>query len=95
MANAAKYGEPLKDICIRVDTQDEATVFQISNSVLASHLPDPAKLFQRYYRHDSVQALPGLGLGLSLVQAAAEKIGAVVNFSIEENTITFTLKVPS
>lgn len=95
MANAAKYGEPLKDICIRVDTQEEATVFQISNSVLSSHLPDPAKLFQRYYRHDSVQALPGLGLGLSLVQAAAEKIGAVVNFSIEENTITFTLKVPS
>lgn len=95
IANAAKYSEPLKDICIRVDAQEQATVFQISNSVLASHLPDPSKLFKRYYRHDSVQALPGLGIGLSLVQAAAEKIGAQVNFEIEQNTVTFSLKVPS
>lgn len=95
IANAVKYGEPLQDICIHVDAQDQYTLFQISNHVLSSHLPDPSKLFKRYYRHDSVQALPGLGIGLSLVQTAAEKIGAQVNFSIEQNTVTFTLKVPS
>lgn len=94
IGNAFKYAEPLKDILINVFVQDQATVFQIANSVNPSQLPDPSQLFKRYYRHDSVQALPGLGIGLSLVKTASEKIGAKVGFVIERNTITFTLKVP-
>jgi signal transduction histidine kinase len=58
-------------------------------------MPDPEKLFKRFYRHDHVQDLPGLGIGLSLVQTAAEKIGAHVGFDIEHHTITVTLKVPA
>jgi signal transduction histidine kinase len=94
IVNASKYAEPLKDIFIEVFEQNHATVFRIRNSVTPSQLPDPTQLFKRYYRHDSVQALPGLGIGLSLVKTASEKIGADVGFVIEQNTITFTLKVP-
>jgi signal transduction histidine kinase len=94
IGNAFKYAEPLKDILINVFVQDQTTVFQIANCVNPAQLPDPSQLFKRYYRHDSVQALPGLGIGLSLVKTASDKIGAKVGFVIERNTITFTLKVP-
>ena len=94
IVNAFKYAVPLKDILINVFVQDQKTIFQIANSVNPSQLPDQTQLFKRYYRHDSVQALPGLGIGLSLVKTASEKIGAEVGFVIERNTITFTLKVP-
>lgn len=95
MGNAAKYADAEKDILIKVSVQPDATVFQVRNQVPPAQMPDPEKLFKRFYRHDHVQDLPGLGIGLSLVQTAAEKIGAHVGFDIEHHTITFTLKVPA
>lgn len=95
IANAAKYAMPGHDISITVDAVSDQTIFQISNDVLHGQAPDPEQLFKRYYRHDSVQSMPGLGIGLSLVQAAANKIGAHVGFEIVQDTITFTLKVPA
>ena len=95
IANAAKYADAEEDILIKVLVQPDATVFQVRNQVPPAQMPDPEKLFKRFYRHDHVQDLPGLGIGLSLVQTAAEKIGARVGFAIEHHTITFTLKVPA
>lgn len=94
IANAVKYADATEAIHIEVFEQNQMTIFRISNSVDPSQLPDPTQLFKRYYRHDSVQALPGMGIGLSLVKAACEKIGAHIDFSMEQNNITFLLKVP-
>ena len=95
IANAAKYADAEEDILIKVSVQPDATVFQVRNQVPPAQMPDSEKLFKRFYRHDHVQDLPGLGLGLSLVLTAAEKIGAHLGFEIERHTITFTLKVPA
>jgi hypothetical protein len=40
-------------------------------------------------------SLPGMGLGLSLVKAAAAKIGATVDYLHDEETVTFSVKVPN
>jgi len=69
-------------------------VIEVTNTVEIDRSPDPAKLFQAYYRHNNVQEQPGMGLGLSLSKSAAEKINAKIEFSQCRHLITFSLKVP-
>jgi two-component system, sensor histidine kinase LadS len=69
-------------------------VFRISNRFPVNAKPDPEKLFQRYYRHDTFQPLAGMGIGLSLIKDAVEKIGSNISFELDDIQITFTLKVP-
>jgi signal transduction histidine kinase len=94
IANAYKYDAKAMPIHIQVSSQADATVFKIVNSIDPSIQPDPGKFFQRYYRHDNVQSLPGMGIGLSLVESAALKIGAKVTFHIEATQVAFTVEVP-
>ena len=94
ISNAYKYDARRLPICIRVFLQQDQTVISIANSIDPSIRPDEAKLFDRYYRHDGVQSLPGMGIGLSLVEGAAEKIQAKVSCQIESQLVTFTVEVP-
>ena len=109
--NAYKYGHAGGDIAISVKrintpsgspnksgsaTSEAASVcFEISNSVGTFGMPDQDRVFERYYRHPNSIAVPGMGLGLSLVKAAATKIGASVDFRLVRDTVTFTVKVPN
>jgi two-component system, sensor histidine kinase LadS len=109
--NAYKYGHAGGDISISVkrintssvgpnevgSTESEAAsvCFEISNAVGTFGMPDQDRVFERYYRHPNSIAVPGMGLGLSLVKAAAAKIGASVDFRLARDTVTFTVKVPN
>ena len=75
-------------------TGTDAVYFEISNAVGTFGMPDQDRVFERYYRHPNSIAVPGMGLGLSLVKAAAAKIGASVDFRHDRDTVTFTVKVP-
>ena len=59
-----------------------------------SQTGDPEKLFKRYYRHDSFQPVPGIGIGLTLVKDAAEKSASDINFQLEDDHIIFILSIP-
>ena len=76
---------------------NEATsvCFEISNAVGTFGMPDQERVFERYYRHPNSIPVPGMGLGLSLVKAAAAKIGASVDFRLARDTVTFTVRVPN
>lgn len=94
ISNACKYEDRRLPIRITVTCQSQATVVEIANSIDPSIRPDEGKLFDRYYRHDGVQSLPGMGIGLSLVLAAAEKIQAHVSCHIDDDLVTFKVEVP-
>ena len=94
ISNAYKYDARLKPIQLDVFSRSDATVFRITNAIDPSIEPDPAQFFQRYYRHNNVQSMPGMGIGLSLVESAAKKIGAHVTFEIEAAQVAFTVEVP-
>lgn len=89
VSNAYKYGNQDK-IDIRI-TQDSAGAVhvRIRNGISPENAPDEAQLFERYYRHANFEGQSGMGIGLSLVMSAAEKMGATVKFRQEEQTITF------
>jgi len=94
ISNAYKYHLKTDSILIRAYRQGSTVVLEVSNTVELEKSPDPARIFQAYYRHDNVQDQSGMGLGLSLVLAASEKINATINFAQHQNLVVFSLKVP-
>jgi signal transduction histidine kinase len=94
VSNAVKYAADYK---IRISIRDEpenVTCFRISNRVAAENHPDEARLFERYYRHPSVQSSPGMGIGLSLVNSAAQKMGAQVRYQKIDQDVVFEVRFP-
>ena len=70
------------------------TCFEISNPVATGSEPDESRLFERYYRHPSVQNHAGMGIGLSIVESAAKKIGAAVSYRMEASLAIFEVRIP-
>jgi two-component system, sensor histidine kinase LadS len=94
VSNAVKYSEDGK-INIRIaDEADSVTCFRISNRVADDNHPDEARLFERYYRHPSFQNSPGMGIGLSLVNSAAQKMGAKVSYQKIDQDVIFEVRFP-
>jgi signal transduction histidine kinase len=89
VSNAYKYGNQ-DQIDIRIQQDNLGAVhLDIRNGISPENVPDEAQLFERYYRHPNFEGQSGMGIGLSLVMSAAEKMGATVKFRQEEQTITF------
>ena len=107
LSNASKYSVPEASITVAVtllpgagtggaDAADVGlTCFEVSNEVAQGQEPDESRLFERYYRHPGVQEQPGMGIGLSLVQSAAEKIGASVSYRRQGQRVFFNVRIPN
>jgi signal transduction histidine kinase len=94
VSNAVKYAQDGK-IRISIHNEDsKTTCFRISNRVADDHHPDEARLFERYYRHPSFQNSPGMGIGLSLVNSAAQKMGAQVQYQKIDQDVVFEVRFP-
>ena len=94
VSNAVKYSTDGK---IKITIGHETpgiTSFSISNRVANESLPDENRLFERYYRHPNFQNHPGMGIGLSLVHSAAEKMGATVNYLHTDRDVVFEVRIP-
>lgn len=94
VSNAVKYASDGK---IRIDICHEPpdmTCFRISNRVADASVSDENRLFERYYRHPNFQNHPGMGIGLSLVHSAAEKMGATVRYQKGEQEVIFEVRMP-
>lgn len=107
ISNAYKYADHAEKIKITVascktfasvtdaEKNLNATCLEISNAVGIYAAPEEGRLFERYYRHPNAVDLSGLGIGLSLVQAAAQKIGSSVHYLHADGWVIFTVKVPN
>lgn len=94
VSNAVKYAADGK---IRISITLKAgpmTCFQIRNRVATESLPDENRLFERYYWHSNFQNHPGMGIGLSLVHSAAEKMGATVHYHQADQDVIFEVRIP-
>jgi signal transduction histidine kinase len=94
VSNAVKYSTDGK---IKISIGHETpgmTCFSISNRVANESLPDENRLFERYYRHPNFQDHPGMGIGLSLVHSAAEKMDATVSYLHTDQEVVFEVRIP-
>jgi len=88
---------------IRAQLHQHGTLFQFTIEDSGSGIPEQSmnKVFNRYSQHPTLdEGRKGLGLGLSIVCAAAHQHGGTVLFQQAENagckfTMTFALKQPS
>lgn len=94
VSNAVKYASEGKISIAIGDATPGMTFFRISNRVAEGSLPDENRLFERYYRHPNFQSHPGMGIGLSLVHSAAEKMGASVSYQKIDQKVVFEVRMP-
>lgn len=80
---------------LEVEQDAELTAVSFSNPVRAGEMPDTELMFERSYRADASRSGGSAGLGLFIVRLLAEKQGAQVSASAEENVLTLTMTFPS
>ena len=95
LSNALKYSPPDSLVEIQVVSRhaEPGTQIDISvtNEVGAAGVPDPSRLFERFYRAESARSQSGAGLGLWLSQSLAGALGTRIESQSQDNWISFTL----
>ena len=93
--NALKYSPPASTIwvAIQVDQAQQVAIW-IENEAGASGLPDPSRVFQKYYRSHRALAQIGSGLGLYMVQNLAQLLGGGITYEPEGSRARFRLWLP-
>ncbi len=100
LGNAYKYASTgrvnvtLSKVLNTPNIGDVSVVLKVSNEVTAENLPDQNQLFTRYYRHPNVMGISGMGIGLSLVKSAVERMGGEVGVEILDQQVTFSVHLP-
>ena len=101
--NAENYSPEGSLLHVRVGKAEgdrHMSVVEVANGVQDFCVPDPARVFERYYRSKGAHRTPGSGLGLFLVQGWVEAMGGHVacRLSVEESgkqEFTVSLRLPS
>lgn len=101
--NALKYGDPGKDISVKVRSNNHLKFghpqagFELTvvNAIGPAGKPDPASVFKRYYRASAARHLSGTGMGLHLVQTFAYLQQGAVQYRPSESHVEFALWLPA
>jgi signal transduction histidine kinase len=75
LSNAIKYSTPESTIAVGVAEEGEAALFFVENS--GDEIKDRGRLYERYYREDTVRG--GFGLGLSIIKEICDKNGIEID----------------
>jgi signal transduction histidine kinase len=100
--NALKHSPPDSPVNLRVQAKPDTTAYGpgirmvVRNNIGPAGLPDPARVFEKYYRGQGTSRLSGFGLGLYLVREIALQLGgqAVCVPQPDNNSIEFSLCLP-
>jgi signal transduction histidine kinase len=92
LTNALKYAAPDSlvelEICSQTTDHGKAIEFTVSNEVGAAGLPDPERLFERFYRAEAARNQSGAGLGLWLSQSLAHALSSQVFFTAHDGKVS-------
>ena len=95
LSNALKYSPPDSlvelELVSRQTEQGTHIDIRVTNEVGMAGVPDPSRLFERFYRTEGARNQSGAGLGLWLSQALAGALGTSLVSQTEDNRISFTL----
>ncbi|MGZ8158711.1 MAG: 7TM-DISM domain-containing protein [Methylobacter sp.] len=96
--NALKYAEPQSAVYINVSLFEHQGRLGILNSIAnasgTAGMPDPQRVFDKYYRGPGAQSKTGSGLGLYLVHSVTELLGGWIRYCTSENEVRFELWIP-
>jgi signal transduction histidine kinase len=93
--NALKYAPQNGLIEVAVQRSDESSVeISVSDNGPGIDQSEKAKVVERFYRGDASRGTPGVGLGLSLVQAVAKLHGSPLELRDEHPGLRAILTLP-
>jgi signal transduction histidine kinase len=93
--NALKYAPPYGSIEVGAQKTDRGTVeISVSDNGPGIEDAEKSKVLQRFYRGDASRGTPGVGLGLSLVQAIAKLHGAQLDLRDNAPGLRVCLIIP-
>ena len=92
LTNALKYAAPDSlvelEICSQTTDHGKAIEFTVSNEIGAAGVPDPKRLFERFYRAEAARNQSGAGLGLWLSQSLAHALSSQVVFTANDGKVS-------
>lgn len=100
--NALKYSRPDSAIEIKLQSGSSQTgtgaggsLITVCNAIGSAGIPDPERLFDKYYRGPGASRKSGSGLGLYLTRSLVEMLGARVTYRAQPAHVEFCLWIPS
>jgi PAS domain S-box-containing protein len=97
ISNALKFTPAGGRVDVRVIDRRDRIVIEVADTGLGIAHDEQGRLFERFFRTSSAtaQAIPGVGLGLSISKAIVEGHGGSIDVSSQEGRgTTFTLELP-
>jgi signal transduction histidine kinase len=96
--NAVKYSPPGAMVVISATLSPQASrhgvLIRVENAMTKAGMPDPLRIFEKYYRAPAAHQQSGSGLGLYIAKALAVKLGGTLNYLPETNRVIFELWLP-
>ena len=97
ISNALKFTPEDGLVTVRLRHLGERAVLEVTDTGMGISAADQERLFERFYRADKAteQAIPGIGLGLSICRAIVEGHGGTIAIESEEGRgTTFRVELP-
>src|SRR5690606_22717623 len=95
--NAVKYAAPDSRIEVRLYREQHArgarVCLVVRNAIGRAGVPDPERVFQKYYRSEAAKSVPGTGLGLYLVKSVAALLGGEARCDVDAGGIRLSICV--
>jgi signal transduction histidine kinase len=96
--NAIKYtaqGQPIEiSLDIVSDGKGEHARVRVANAPGMAGIPDPTKVFTKYYREPRAHAKTGSGLGLYLIENISRAMNGTLVYVPDADLVIFELKLP-
>lgn len=95
--NAIKYSPPTSEVLVTWAQPDASSCWQLEVLNLPGRAgwPDPARVFDKYYRSPGASHRSGSGLGLYLVRGLTQKLGGRLHYRPDDTHIRFCLSMPA
>lgn len=96
--NALKYSDSQSIVKITTSLVNlnakEYVLVSFVNSPGGAGMPDPKRVFEKYYRSPGAHSQSGSGLGLYIVHSMTQLLGGCVRYSAAEKEVRFELCIP-
>lgn len=96
--NAIKYSPDGSEVRLKLYKENSFVKLEVADNGIGIHDSEKQSVFERFYRSETVEkmGIKGYGLGLSLVKAIFDEIGAQISISDNKPTGTIlTVTIPS